>query len=86
MATRGGDRAGHPRRLRRHVVWGADLTPAKASHFHLAARPDDRALARVAARLDASRQRRIRSQTAGFVADPATPARRALARDVARPR
>ncbi|WP_229400851.1 hypothetical protein [Micromonospora okii] len=68
------------------VVWGGDLTPAKASHFHLVARPGDAALARVAARLDTSRQSEFRAQTAGLVADPATPARRAKARTLPRPR
>ncbi|MDG4770264.1 hypothetical protein [Solwaraspora sp. WMMD792] len=33
------------------VVWGGDLSPATASHFHVATRPGDRALARVAVRL-----------------------------------
>ncbi|MEU7588885.1 hypothetical protein AB0A95_21635 [Micromonospora sp. NPDC049230] len=47
--------------------------------------PDDRTLARVAARLDAHSQRRSRFQTAGAVADPAAPARRALARNLSRP-
>lgn len=68
------------------VVWGGDLRPAKASHFHLAARPGDRALVQVAARLDTSRHRTFRSQTAGVVADPAAPARRALVRSLPRPR
>ncbi|MGC9665365.1 hypothetical protein ACNTMW_02280 [Planosporangium sp. 12N6] len=61
------------------VVWGGDLSPAKASHFQLVARPGDKTLARVADRLDTSRQTRFRSQTAGMVADPATPERRAKA-------
>jgi hypothetical protein len=69
------------------VVWGGDLTPAKASHFHLVARPGDKALARVAARLDTSRHVRFQSQVAGMVADPATPERRAkAARTLPRPR
>jgi hypothetical protein len=58
------------------VVWGGDLRPASASQFHLVARPGDKALARVAARLDRSRQTAVRSQTAGMVADPASPTRR----------
>ncbi|MER7455773.1 hypothetical protein [Micromonospora sp. NPDC126480] len=68
------------------VVWGGDLTPAKASHFHLVAGPGDAALARTAARLDTSVQTEFRAQTAGRVADPATPARRAKARRPPRPR
>ncbi|WP_262285482.1 hypothetical protein [Micromonospora sp. MA102] len=68
------------------VVWGGHLTPAKASHFHLAARPGSSALARVAAQLDTGRQRRFRSQTAGVVADPAAPPRRVLTRKIPRPR
>ncbi|WP_431947213.1 hypothetical protein [Micromonospora marina] len=67
------------------VAWGGHLTPGKISHFHLAAGPDDRTLAGVAARLGNHRQRRSRSQTAGAVADPAAPARRALARNLPRP-
>ncbi|MFI1360455.1 hypothetical protein ACH4TV_43790 [Streptomyces sp. NPDC020898] len=62
------------------VVWGGDLTPVKASHFHIAARPGDRTLARVAARLDTTRPTASRSQTAGTFADPAAPPRRAKAR------
>ncbi|HEX8630305.1 MAG TPA: hypothetical protein VF755_19270 [Catenuloplanes sp.] len=68
------------------VAWGGDLTPAKASHFHLVARPGDTALARVAARLDTSRHTGVQPQVAGRVADPGTPARRAKARAAARPR
>lgn len=68
------------------VVWGGDLTPAKLSHFQLVARPDAPALARVAARLDTSRHTELRSQTAGAVADPMTPARREKARRLPRPR
>jgi hypothetical protein len=68
------------------VVWGGDLLPAKASHFHLAARPGDRALARVGARLGTGQRPGARSQTAGAVADPATPARREAARRLPRPR
>ncbi|OJF11570.1 hypothetical protein [Couchioplanes caeruleus] len=68
------------------VAWGADLTPVKASHFHLAARPGDEALKRIAARLDTRRHAEFRTQTAGAVADPATPHRRAQARRLPRPR
>ena len=68
------------------VVWGGDLSPAKASHFHLVAGPGDEALARVAARLDTSQQTAMRSGTAGMVADPATPARQERARRLPRPR
>ncbi|GGT02038.1 hypothetical protein [Streptomyces chromofuscus] len=66
------------------VVWGGDLTPVKVSHFHIAARPGDRVLARVAARLDTSRATVSRIQTAGTVADPAAPSRRAKARRLRR--
>ncbi|QIJ65565.1 hypothetical protein [Streptomyces sp. JB150] len=67
------------------VVWGGDLTPVKVSHFHLAARPGDRTLARVAARLDTGRPTTApRAQTAGTVADPAAPARRLKARRLER--
>lgn len=65
------------------VAWGGDLTPSMASHFHVAARPGDEILARVGARLGAAGPR---SQTAGTVADPATPARRDRARRLPRPR
>lgn len=68
------------------VVWGGDLRPAKASHFQIAARPGDRTLARVAARLDTSSQAEFTAQTAGNVADPATPERREKARRLPRPR
>ncbi|MGW0434403.1 hypothetical protein ACWDV4_17915 [Micromonospora sp. NPDC003197] len=68
------------------VVWGGDLTPAKLSHFQLVARPGTPALARVSARLDTSRHAEFRSQTAGAVADPTTPARREKARRLPRPR
>jgi hypothetical protein len=68
------------------VVWGGDLTPAKVSHFHLVARPGDEALARVAARLGAGSQAQSRAGTAGAVADPATPERRAKARGLIHPR
>ncbi|MFC8194045.1 hypothetical protein ACFUTV_01505 [Streptomyces sp. NPDC057298] len=66
------------------VVWGGDLTPVKASHFHVAARPGDKTLARVAARLDTSKPTLYRAQTAGTVADPAAPARRVKARRLQR--
>ncbi|WBB98955.1 hypothetical protein O7543_08610 [Solwaraspora sp. WMMA2080] len=33
------------------VAWGGDLSPVTSSHFHITARPGDRALTRVAARL-----------------------------------
>ncbi|MFI9760771.1 hypothetical protein ACIHFB_22810 [Streptomyces sp. NPDC051963] len=66
------------------VVWGGDLTPVKVSHFHIAARPGDSTLARVAARLDTGRPTASRTQTAGTVADPAAPSRRAKARRLQR--
>ncbi|MGC9668436.1 hypothetical protein ACNTMW_18000 [Planosporangium sp. 12N6] len=68
------------------VVWGGDLDPATCAHFHLMAKPADKALSRVADRLDPSKPPERRSQVAGMVADPASPARRALARRVPRPR
>ncbi|MDI6103352.1 hypothetical protein QLQ12_32560 [Actinoplanes sp. NEAU-A12] len=69
------------------VAWGGDLNPVKASHFHIAARPGDDVLARVAARPDTSAHTsRPRAQTAGTVAAPATPARRAKARAMPRRR
>lgn len=68
------------------VVWGGDLTPTKVSHFHLVAGPGSRALARVAGRLDTSQHTEFRTQTAGMVADPMTPARRDKARRLPRPR
>lgn len=68
------------------VAWGGDLRPAQVSHFHLVARPGDRALARVGARLDRGNQAVVRAQTAGTVADPATPDRRQRARRLPRPR
>ncbi|MEJ3742854.1 hypothetical protein WEI85_06165 [Actinomycetes bacterium KLBMP 9797] len=68
------------------VVWGGDLTPATAAHFHVVAAPDDRALARVAARLDPGEHAVSASQTAGMVTDPATPERREKARRLPRPR
>jgi hypothetical protein len=67
------------------VAWGGDLTPVKPSHFHIAVRPGDRTLARVAAGLDTSRHTAApRLQTAGTVADPAAPARRVRARRLQR--
>jgi hypothetical protein len=68
------------------VVWGGDLSPATASHFHVVAGPRDRALAGVAARLESGVHATRSSQTAGMVADPATPQRRELARRLPRPR
>ncbi|MGK5521148.1 hypothetical protein ACSNN9_17570 [Micromonospora sp. URMC 107] len=68
------------------VVWGGDLNPAKASHFEIVARPADKVLAQVAAYLDTSAQTKFKSQTAGMVADPATPARREKVRRLPRPR
>jgi hypothetical protein len=68
------------------VVWGGDLTPVAASHFHLAAGPGDSTLARVAARLDTTAQAASRRQTAGRVADPALPDRLRKARALPRPR
>lgn len=68
------------------VVWGGDLSPIKASHFQLVAGPGDKVLRGVAARLDTRVQTVSRSQTAGVVADPATPARRRRAAALARPR
>ncbi len=61
------------------VVWGGDLAPVKPSHFHITARPGDKVLARVAARLDVSRHTATRTQTAGSAEDPLTPARRVRA-------
>ncbi|MBB1260839.1 hypothetical protein [Streptomyces alkaliterrae] len=68
------------------VVWGGDLTPTKISHFHLAVRPGDRKLARVAAALDpATREAAPEAPPqAGAGADPATPGRRARARGLQR--
>lgn len=66
------------------VVWGGNLTPVKVSHFHIATPPGDRALARVAARLDSVRITARRAQTAGTVADPAAPSRRAKVRRLRR--
>ncbi|GAA4466071.1 hypothetical protein [Phytohabitans houttuyneae] len=68
------------------VAWGGDLTPAKASHFHIAAAPGDRTLAHVAARLDTSRHAALRGPAAGAVGDPGTPERRDRARRLPRPR
>ncbi|GAA4716248.1 hypothetical protein [Phytohabitans rumicis] len=68
------------------VVWGGDLSPATASHFHVAAAPRDRALARVADLLDPGEHAVLAAQTAGTVADPATPDRRERARRLPRPR
>lgn len=68
------------------VVWGGDLKPAKLSHFHVGVGPTDPALAGVAGRLDTMAHKEFRTQTAGAVADPATPGRRQQARDLPRPR
>lgn len=68
------------------VAWGGDLSPVKASHFHIAVKPGDKALARVGARLDTSRHVALRGQAAGAVADPGTPERRDKARRLPRPR
>jgi hypothetical protein len=68
------------------VVWGGDLTPAKASHFHLVVPPTDDNLARVAHRLNPGAQARSRSQTAGTVADPAIPDRQRKAHALPPPR
>lgn len=68
------------------VVWGGDLKPTKFSHFQLATSVSDPALVRVAGLLDTMAHREFRTQTAGTVADPATPARRQKARDLPRPR
>jgi len=68
------------------VVWGGDLTPAKSSHFQIAVGPSDRTLARIGARLDRTRQGTTRVQSAGAVADPASPDRRDKARRLPRPR
>jgi hypothetical protein len=68
------------------VAWGGDLSPVKASHFHVAVRPGNKALARVGARLDTSRHTALRGQAAGAVEDPGTPERREKARKLPRPR
>ena len=62
------------------VAWGGDLKPAAYSHFHVAAVPDDRHLWKVAQTLDVNRAPELRVQLPGMVADPASPARRALAK------
>lgn len=68
------------------VVWGGDLSPATASHFHVVAAPHSRALTRAADRLDPGEHAVFASQTAGTVADPATRDRRERARRLPRPR
>jgi len=68
------------------VAWGGDLTPAKAGHFHIVVRPGDAALARVAALVRRDTHAPRKSQTAGAVTDPATPARRTRALHLPRPR
>ncbi|MFC9248965.1 hypothetical protein ACFT7S_34535 [Streptomyces sp. NPDC057136] len=62
------------------VTWGADLTPVKASHFHINAKPGSRTLADVAARLGTGPHTAFRAGTAGAVEDPGAPARRVKAR------
>jgi hypothetical protein len=57
------------------VIWAGTLTPAKASHFHLAAAPGDKTLARIATKLDTTHHARSKRLTAGSPADPATPYR-----------
>ncbi|PZG20089.1 hypothetical protein [Nonomuraea aridisoli] len=61
------------------VQWGGDLDPVKVSHFHIAVRPESKALARVARRLRTDHHRATRP-LAGAVADPATPERLSKAR------
>ena len=61
------------------VGWGGDLAPATYSHFQVLAKPGDKALARVAERLDPTKPPERRRQLPGMVADPASPARRELA-------
>lgn len=68
------------------VIWGGDLTPAKASHFQLAVLPGDSALIQAAARIDTTYRATSRSRTAGMVEDPAVPARRDRAAALPRPR
>ena len=53
-----------------------DLKPASAGHFHVAAAPGDKTLARVAARISPAAQTRSRIQRAGAASDPAIPSRR----------
>lgn len=65
------------------VVWGGDLTPVKASHFHIAARPGSKTLARVAERLRTGRHT-VTHPLAGAVPDPASAERRAMARRLQR--
>ncbi|MFJ8580913.1 hypothetical protein [Micromonospora sp. NPDC093277] len=61
------------------IAWGGDLKPASAGHFHVAAAPGDKVLARVAARLSPAAQTKSRTQRAGAVSDPAIPSRRGRA-------
>ncbi|GLY05320.1 MULTISPECIES: hypothetical protein [Actinoplanes] len=69
------------------VVWGGDLLPAKASHFAIGVPPGEKTLRAIAERLATGNgQIETRAQTAGTVADPATPARRSRARALPRPR
>ncbi|WP_433386074.1 hypothetical protein ACQPZX_34420 [Actinoplanes sp. CA-142083] len=58
------------------VVWGGDLKPASAGHFHVAAAPGDKTLTRVAARVSPTAQASSRIRRAGAAADPAIPSRR----------
>jgi hypothetical protein len=68
------------------VAWGGDLSPAKCSHFHIAVRPGDRLLPRIAARLDPAGHGELRRRKAGAAPDPAQPERRARALRLPRPR
>lgn len=65
------------------VAWGGELSPAAPSHFHIAARPGSRELAQLATELAPGGEQppgRSGRRPAGAVADPASPARRTLAR------
>jgi hypothetical protein len=64
------------------VRWGADLTPAKLSHFQIDAAPDSRAFQRVAAQVGG--WERHPGQGPGNGADPLAPDRRAKARRLER--
>jgi hypothetical protein len=64
------------------VRWGADLTPAKLSHFQIDVPPDSRAFTRIAARIRG--WERHPGQGAGTGADPTSPDRRAKARQLER--
>ncbi|MFJ8146396.1 hypothetical protein ACIQ6R_15190 [Streptomyces sp. NPDC096048] len=65
------------------VVWGGDLSPVKPSHFHIAAGPDNHALADIAERLSPP-PGAARTPVAGAGEDPAHPARRVKARRLER--